>query len=60
MKATCHDGRCRWKCEISDAFFDTQAEQERHTATLIAEQGPNLTLDERRAIFNSVVSPRTR
>lgn len=52
MKATTHDGRCRWKCEITDRFFDTEAEQAAFTQSIVAEQGPDLTLAERRTLFN--------
>ena len=61
MKATRHDGRSRWKCPITDRFFDNEAEQAEFTESVIEQQGEGLTLAERRELFNqnSVVSPTT-
>ena len=56
MKVTRHDGTAWWKCPISDRFFDTQAKQEAFTAEIIEQQGDDLSLSERRTLYNAAVS----
>ena len=56
MKITRHDGTAWWKCPISDRFFDSEAQQADFTATLIEQQGADLKLAERRAIYNAATA----
>jgi hypothetical protein len=51
-KLTRHDGSSSWRCPISLRIFATQGEQEASTATLIEQQGADLSLSDRRAAYN--------